>query len=67
MSNISIITTIARATLKNITPTQELLYAKELLKYDVIVTDEDIQWAKKNAKVKLYELLVQYTTQMEIQ
>jgi len=68
-SGVSIITTIARATFKDSKPKywkkednrkEELLYAKELLKYNVIVTKEDIQWAKKNGKTKLYKLLVDY-------
>jgi len=68
-SGVSIIKTIARATFKDSKPKkwkksdnrlEELFYAKELLRYNVIVTKEDIQWAKRNGKIKLYELLNNY-------
>jgi len=56
-SEVSIITTIARASQKYLSNKNGILCAKELLKYNATVTHKDIQWAKKNDKIKLYKLL----------
>jgi len=49
-SGYSMIYTLARAGFKD-NRKEELFYAKELLKYNVIITKEDIEWAKKSGKL----------------